>query len=153
MHIATLMLGLVLGAPALIEAKKKSDSAILLSNVKTLTLYGDKKTSHRRVSPIPQLTCVGGNGCKHYKVDMMRCQNAGSEYDAEDIQWTCSASLPPEFKLGSTEVICEGYDNADDPYILKGSCGVEYRSVSSISLLTYPTTDGLKGSCSPTKGR
>ncbi len=59
----------------------------------------------------------------------MRCTNSGSEYDAEDIQWTCQASLPPEFKLGSTEVLCEGYDNPDDPYILKGSCGVEYRLI------------------------
>lgn len=59
----------------------------------------------------------------------MRCKNAGAEYDAEDVQWTCQASLPPEFKLGSTEVICEGYDSADDPYVLKGSCGVEYRLV------------------------
>ena len=24
------------------------------------------------------------------------------------------------------EVICEGYDYPDDPYILKGSCGLEY---------------------------
>lgn len=57
----------------------------------------------------------------------MRCKNSGSQYDVEDIQWTCQASLPAEFKLGSTEVICEGYDSPDDPYILKGSCGVEYR--------------------------
>jgi hypothetical protein len=43
------------------------------------------------------------------------------------VQWTCTASLPPEFKLGSTDVICEGYKSPSDPYILKGSCGVEYR--------------------------
>ncbi|KAI9766816.1 MAG: hypothetical protein M1840_006292 [Geoglossum simile] len=57
----------------------------------------------------------------------MRCKNQGSDYDDENIQWTCAASLPPEFKLGSTDVICEGYDSPKDPYILKGSCGVEYR--------------------------
>ncbi|KAK1149874.1 hypothetical protein N8T08_003430 [Aspergillus melleus] len=57
----------------------------------------------------------------------MRCTNAGYDYDEEDVQWTCTASLPPELKLGSTDVICEGYRNADDPWVLKGSCGVEYR--------------------------
>ena len=57
----------------------------------------------------------------------MRCTNQGSDYSAEDIQWSCTASLPEEFKLGGTEVICEGYDNADDERVLKGSCGVEYR--------------------------
>jgi hypothetical protein len=24
------------------------------------------------------------------------------------------------------EVVCEGYDYPDDPFILKGSCGLEY---------------------------
>lgn len=43
------------------------------------------------------------------------------------MQWTCTAELPREFKLGSTEVICEGYRDANDPWILKGSCAVEYR--------------------------
>ena len=57
----------------------------------------------------------------------MRCTNQGSDYNAEDVQWSCTANLPAEFKLGSTEVICEGYDSADDERVLKGSCGVEYR--------------------------
>lgn len=57
----------------------------------------------------------------------MRCTNQGYDYDEEDIQWSCTADLPSEFKLGATDVICEGYRNADDKWILKGSCGVEYR--------------------------
>ncbi|MCJ1239408.1 hypothetical protein MMC14_007404 [Varicellaria rhodocarpa] len=59
----------------------------------------------------------------------MRCNNQGSDYEDGSIQWTCTASLPEEFKLGSTDVICEGYDSSTDPYILKGSCGVEYRLI------------------------
>jgi hypothetical protein len=57
----------------------------------------------------------------------MRCTNQGYDYDVEDVQWTCTADLPAEFKLGATDVICEGYRNADDKWVLKGSCGVEYR--------------------------
>ena len=60
-------------------------------------------------------------------MDIMRCRNQGADYDREDIQWTCTASLPSEFKLGSTDVMCEGYESSNDPYVLKGSCGVEYR--------------------------
>ena len=30
------------------------------------------------------------------------------------------------YRFGSVEVVCEGYDYADDPHILKGSCGLEY---------------------------
>ena len=59
----------------------------------------------------------------------MRCKNQGSDYEDENIQWTCTANLPPEFKLGSTEVMCEGYSSSTDPYVLKGSCGVEYRLI------------------------
>lgn len=107
----------------------KGKDAVLLSKVRTLTVHGDQQTSHRRVSSIPQLQCVGGDARGLYAVDVMRCKNSGSEYDAEDVQWTCQAELPPEFKLGGTQVVCEGYDSPDDPYILKGSCGVEYRLV------------------------
>lgn len=105
-----------------------SKNAVRLANVQTLTLHADRETSHRRVSPLPQLNCVGPeNVCKLYKIDTMRCTNQGYDYSEEDIQWSCTADLPSEFKLGSTDVICEGYRNADDKWILKGSCGVEYR--------------------------
>jgi len=76
-----------------------------------------------------QMKCIGGSARGLYDIDTMRCKNSGSDYDSENIQWTCTASLPEEFKLGSTDVICEGYDSPDDPYILKGSCGVEYRLI------------------------
>merc|ERR1712107_882303 len=29
-------------------------------------------------------------------------------------------------RFGQVEVVCEGYDYPDDPYILAGSCGLEY---------------------------
>lgn len=102
--------------------------ATLLSKVNSLTLKDGQLTSSRRVSPVPQLQCVGPiDICKLYKVDVMRCTNEGSDYEQENIQWACKASLPEEFKLGSTDVSCEGYESSDDPYVLKGSCGVEYK--------------------------
>jgi hypothetical protein len=107
---------------------KVPKNAVLLSNVKTLTVHANKKTASRRVSPVPQLQCVGPPSvCQLYAIDVMRCANEGSDYDAESIQWACKASLPEEFKLGSTDVSCEGYESSEDPYVLKGSCGVEYR--------------------------
>lgn len=104
----------------------KPTNAILLSNVKSLTLRYGSKTAHRRVSAVPQLKCVGGNAKGLYEVEVMRCLNQGSDYDDENIQWSCTANLPLDFKLGSTEVVCEGYESSSDAYVLKGSCGVEY---------------------------
>lgn len=126
MHILPVLLTLLL--PSLTTAR--SSSAILLRNVKHLTLRAGHQTSARRTSPIPQLRCVGGNARAHSGVvESMRCTNIGSAYDGDDVQWTCTASLPAEFKLGGTEVLCEGYSGPTDPYVLKGSCGVEYRLV------------------------
>ena len=108
--------------------KKVPKNAVLLSKVSSLTVRGGQKTASGRVSPVPQLQCVGSpEVCKLYSIDVMRCTNEGADYDAESIQWACKASLPDEFKLGSTDVSCEGYESSDDPYILKGSCGVEYK--------------------------
>ncbi|POS84816.1 hypothetical protein EPUL_003369 [Erysiphe pulchra] len=123
MQLSQLSILLLLGSK--INAAVPKD-AVLLSQVRTLTLRADTKTSHRRVSAIPQLTCEGP-GCAFYKVDLMRCKNQGSAYSPEDVEWSCTATIPREFKLGSTDVICEGYSNPNDKYILKGSCGVKYR--------------------------
>ncbi|CAG7933648.1 unnamed protein product [Penicillium olsonii] len=123
-----LLLALAYLVAPLVYATPGKD-AIRLSNVQSLTLHAHRLTSARRVSPIPQLSCVGPSQkvCKLYQPEVMRCTNQGHDYDVEDVQWTCTADLPPEFKLGATDVICEGYRNADDKWVLKGSCGVEYR--------------------------
>ncbi|OJD16716.1 hypothetical protein AJ78_03141 [Emergomyces pasteurianus Ep9510] len=104
-------------------------NAVLLSSIQTLTLHANRKTTHRRVPAIQQLTCVGPSKeiCALYTPDVMRCINQGHDYDENDVQWTCTAQLPAEFKLGSTDVVCEGYRDKEDPWVLKGSCGVEYR--------------------------
>lgn len=111
------------------KMKPPSKNAILLSDVQSLTLRGSGAlTTHRRVPAAPQLKCISHpDVCALHDLETMRCVNQGSGYDSEDIQWSCTASLPAELKLGSTDVICEGYSKADDPYVLKGSCGVEYR--------------------------
>ena len=112
--------------------KKVPKTAVLLSKVSSLTLRNGKPTAHRRASAVPQLRCVGPSHiCRLYEVDVMRCKNEGADYDENNIQWTCTASLPEEFKLGSTDVTCEGYESSDDQYVLKGSCGVEYRLLLS----------------------
>ncbi|OAA54116.1 hypothetical protein SPI_09050 [Niveomyces insectorum RCEF 264] len=111
------------------SSSSKPKNAILLSSVQSLTLRAGKMTTHRRVPAVPQLVCTASPQalCDLAPVDVMRCTNQGTGYDDEDIQWSCTASLPPELKLGGTEVVCEGYASRDDPYVLKGSCAVEYR--------------------------
>jgi hypothetical protein len=130
MHLTTTIIAL-LSLPLLGHSARPKKDAVLLSKVETLTFRGHgAKTTARRVSAIPQLKCVSNRRiCEIYEPEVIRCTNQGSSYGDEDIEWSCTASLPRELKLGSTDVICEGYSSAEDPYVLKGSCGVEYTLV------------------------
>lgn len=41
-------------------------------------------------------------------------------------QWECKTDMDNAYRFGRIEVSCEGYSHPSDPYILKGSCGLEY---------------------------
>lgn len=105
-------------------------NAVLLSDVKTLTLHQNKMTTGRRGSPLPQLVCIGGNAQREAQkeVDTIQCYNQGS--DGRSIQWKCETSFKsPGLRLGRVEVGCEGYESSDDEFILVGSCNLEYELV------------------------
>ncbi|KAM9622427.1 store-operated calcium entry-associated regulatory factor [Trichechus inunguis] len=98
---------------------------ILLRDIKALTLHYDRYTTSRRLDPIPQLKCVGGTaGCDSYTPKVIQCQNKG--WDGYDVQWECKTDLDIAYRFGKTVVSCEGYESSEDPYVLRGSCGLEY---------------------------
>ncbi|KAK0720997.1 hypothetical protein B0H67DRAFT_485948, partial [Lasiosphaeris hirsuta] len=100
----------------------RAQNATRLSPVKVLTLRAGQETTHGRVPSIPQLTCTSHPSiCVLHTIDTLRCTNQGSSYSPEDIEWSCTATLPTTLQLGSTDVICEGYSSPEDPYVLKGS--------------------------------
>ncbi|KAF9081372.1 hypothetical protein BGX23_000964 [Mortierella sp. AD031] len=98
---------------------------VLLRDVQTLTLHQGRMTTGRRTSPVPQIKCVGGNACGDFEPEVVQCTNAG--FDGEDVQWKCQADLPENVRFGQLDVYCEGYTHPDDPFVLKGSCGLEYK--------------------------
>ena len=100
---------------------------IKLADVKALTLKAGQQTTARRTSPAPQLACHGYN-CK-YAPDTVQCTNKGT--DGEGIQWECKADIPSSLSLKTDYVSCEGYENANDHYILVGSCSLTYSLVSN----------------------
>ncbi|GAV07460.1 hypothetical protein RvY_17290 [Ramazzottius varieornatus] len=103
---------------------RNSADRVRLSDVQTLTLHKDQMTTGRRSRPVQQLSCVGGTGCKVFNPAVVQCYNRGS--DGVDVQWECKADMDKSLRFGQIEIICEGYDSPDDPFILKGSCGLEY---------------------------
>jgi len=55
----------------------------------------------------------------------IRCENGRTRNDG--IWWNCSAlEMSNEVYMGQVEVECEGYDSANDQYVLEGSCGLYY---------------------------
>ena len=97
---------------------------VLLRDVQVLTLRAGQMTTGRRASPVPQLKCVGGSAQGQFNPQVVQCYNRG--WDGQDVQWECKSDMDNLYRFGSVEVVCEGYNYADDPYILKGSCGLEY---------------------------
>ncbi|TPX69958.1 hypothetical protein SpCBS45565_g02076 [Spizellomyces sp. 'palustris'] len=105
------------------DAQRNRDK-VLLREVQVLTLYKGQYTTGRRSNPVPQIKCVGGNACRDIQPEVIQCRQVG--WDGREAQWECKAELEDMYRLGKTIVNCEGYDYPDDPYILAGSCGVEY---------------------------
>lgn len=102
-----------------------TNDRVLLETLSAITLEQGKMTTSRRVSAIPQLRCVGGSaGCHGWQPRVVQCLNRGS--DGYDVQWECKTEMDENYQFGRIQVLCEGFNSPNDPYILRGSCGLEY---------------------------
>ncbi|KAE8631080.1 hypothetical protein XENTR_v10001070 [Xenopus tropicalis] len=98
---------------------------VLLRDIQAITLYADRYTNARRSAPVPQLKCIGGSaGCHTMVPQVVQCHNRG--WDGFDVQWECKVDMDNSYRFGKVEVSCEGFDYPEDPYVLRGSCGLEY---------------------------
>lgn len=96
---------------------------VLLSTVDALVFHRGGWTAGRRSSPVAQMACTGWR-CALMPPTML-CRNMGM--DSVDVVWHCEGELPTDLRFADTVVSCEGYDYAEDPYVLAGSCGVSFR--------------------------
>ncbi|KAJ3304953.1 Store-operated calcium entry-associated regulatory factor [Kappamyces sp. JEL0829] len=122
MTLHTCLLGLLVSQAAWAKAHEK----VLLQDVTALTFTAHKYTAGIRSRPVQQLTCIDGDACGEtkYLPKVVQCINSG--WDGQDVQWKCSAELNNDVRLGETTVICEGYRDREDPYVVAGSCSLEY---------------------------
>lgn len=109
----------------ILVASYPNESRVLKENINVLTLYKDRYTTARRTSPVPQINCIGGTARSNsHKVEIVQCTNMG--FDGTDYNWKCDSQLPDTLKLGKLRVGCEGYDYKGDPFVLAGSCSLDY---------------------------
>merc|ERR1739838_742788 len=109
-----------------VTAWNQKHEKVKLKDVQGLTLQHGRMTTGRRSSPVPQLSCVGGSaGCHGFKPKSVQCYNKG--FDGIDYQWECKTDMDDSYRFGMIKVSCEGFEYPDDPYILAGSCGLDYQ--------------------------
>ncbi|KAI3390207.1 hypothetical protein SNEBB_008320 [Seison nebaliae] len=96
--------------------------AVLLKDVQVLTLERDRMTKGRK--PMKQLSCFGHYCDKRYLPPAVQCRNVG--FDGLDVQWKCKGNIGNNLEFDTLRVSCEGYSSPNDPYIVGGSCGLNY---------------------------
>ncbi|KIJ95779.1 hypothetical protein K443DRAFT_134330 [Laccaria amethystina LaAM-08-1] len=101
-------------------------SRVELAKISSLMFYKDEYTAARRTPAIPRLVCRG-KPCKLFQPEAVRCVSIGGA--GVDVDWKCEADLPEALRFGKVEVSCEGWSKPGDPYVLKGSCSLDYRLV------------------------
>lgn len=120
---------------------------ILLRDVEVLTFKAGAMTSD---FVLPQIICKGiyCNENQNYDINSIQCKNKG--FDGNDINWKCETVVKNknpkyEYYVSDFQVSCKGYEYPKDPYILVGSCNVEYtldRKINKISSLqTKPNVE------------
>ena len=125
-----LLSSLLLGAQA-VQAQR-----IFPGKLPQLVFHENSHTTKGRGASIPQMECVGGHCDK--APSYIRCTNMRLRQGGEDPEWDCKANLEKGYHLVFSEVSCEGYAYAEDPYILAGSCGVTYKVGRSPFGLEHP---------------
>jgi len=124
MHKFALVLLFVIALATYVAASDK----VRLTDVQSLVFQPGRWTTSRRTSPVQQLQCVGGK-CDYQPTSVM-CKNEG--HDGTDVVWSCTdPQMPSQYKFGPVSVNCEGYQDPDDPFILRGSCGLEFSIVAN----------------------
>jgi len=97
---------------------------IHFNDIRALTFRKGVYSTSRRLAPVPQLKCFGGP-CHEFDINTIQCRNIG--HDGQLPQWECKTpDLSTRVKIDTHEVVCEGYEHTGDPYVLHGSCGLEY---------------------------
>ncbi|KAK2460316.1 hypothetical protein APHAL10511_007705 [Amanita phalloides] len=93
---------------------------------------------------VPQLVCRG-KPCGLYQPEVVHCRRlpGGS---GTDIDWKCEADLPDSLRFGQVQVSCEGWSGPGDPYVVKGSCSLEYRLVEVPGALRGASSSSGMGS-------
>lgn len=99
--------------------------SVAFKDIETLVLKRGHLTTGRRIAPIQQTKCVGGDAQGMYEPEVFMCKNIGLD-DQGRVAWKCEAEMDDKYRLGTTDINCEGWAYSGDQNVLEGSCSVSY---------------------------
>lgn len=105
------------------QGTPKNFQKILEKELRSITVVDGQMTTARRGEPFPQMVCL--DGPKDRRPLSAVCNNMGLNPYGQ-ISWECKYEAP-DCEIYNPEVNCEGYDYPDDPFVLVGSCALEYK--------------------------
>lgn len=127
---------------------------ILFSTLDFIEFEEDETTTFRRINPRYQLNCLG-EYCDQYGFERVECkkkknlntQQQQQEKLYQSSHWDCVAYFTDLDGLEEKVLLmddqfqldCEGWRHDEDPYILQGSCALDY-TFSSAKTLQNQTT-------------
>lgn len=120
--VSLLISFLVLANIYCVEGSFKERDKVLYKDLGTLYFSPGEKTRARRTYSVPQLVCM--KGCHYPQPKVVQCTNTG--WDGSSNLWKCKSDLDSNYMLDNVEIVCEGYNSPDDPYVTVGSCSLEY---------------------------
>uniref|UniRef100_A0A0N4ZHF2 Store-operated calcium entry-associated regulatory factor n=1 Tax=Parastrongyloides trichosuri TaxID=131310 RepID=A0A0N4ZHF2_PARTI len=94
------------------------------SYVKYLSFNKNVYSTGRRTDPQLQLQHVGGDAHEKEELEFAQCNQIG--YDVLGPVFRCYDKDNKILEVSHFLISCEGYDDADDEYILEGSCVLKY---------------------------
>lgn len=100
--------------------------AELLNAIKVITFHKGHRTVPGRTPSEFQTLCRGYYCGTPHEPSTVVCNNLGVDSRTSDPAWKCIGNQRIGLWLDDFNVICEGFRDRDDPWILKGSCNFEY---------------------------
>ncbi len=97
-------------------------------SIKVLFFDGLSLTEGRRSPPVQQVNCT--NCWSWNPVGRVRCDRVSAESKQQWLCTTLSDGVSVSKPMHNVVISCEGCLNEDDPYVLKGSCGLTYETTT-----------------------
>jgi hypothetical protein len=114
-----------------LEISKPQYVSVKISNLKYMVFNQGVNTITNRTDSSRQIHV---EGIKSHNNDLVVCEHKGY-YNGEWTLVSCKSKY--SYEINRPIIVCEGYHKPDDDHVIKGSCHVEYITISAFEFTLY----------------